>query len=205
MSRSGLTIAAILLGLAGGALGFALYHWMNPPAPPPPPSAGAPIGAEVLNRPRPAFELADLSGRTRHIREWDGKVIVLNFWATWCPPCKREIPTLIELQDSYGAQGLQVIGVAIDQRQLVQEFTEYMGVNYPVLVGETDATEVTKRYGNRYGQLPFTAFIDREGRIVEVKRGEIEREEAEPIIGPLLQAGGEGPSRSRTSVPASGQ
>ncbi|MFO8154696.1 MAG: TlpA family protein disulfide reductase [Pseudomonadota bacterium] len=135
---------------------------------------------------RPAFTLPDLDGDDRAISEWDGDVIMLNFWASWCPPCRREIPAFIELQEDFGEQGFQVIGVAIDDRQAVIDFTDPMGVNYPLLLGTRDGIEIAEAYGNDIGVLPYTVFIDRGGRVVETHRSELDYEEVEAIIEPLL-------------------
>ena len=140
----------------------------------------------MVGKQRPEFRLPDTTGKIRNINEWDGKVLVVNFWATWCPPCRREIPMFIDLQDHYADQGLQFIGVAIDKPDKVLDFIDTMGINYPILVGESDATSITKQYGNRFGALPYTVVINRSGRIVYRKRGEIDREQALGAILPLL-------------------
>lgn len=136
---------------------------------------------------RPAFSIKDFDDRVRHIKEWDGKIIILNFWASWCPPCKKEMPALIELQEKYGKQGLQIIGVAIDQKNMAQDFADSIGVNYVMLYGELDAVDINQRYGNQRGQLPYTIIINRQQQIVGVKRGEITKAEAENAIKALLQ------------------
>lgn len=136
---------------------------------------------------RPAFSIKDFDDRVRHIKEWDGKIIILNFWASWCPPCKKEMPALVELQEKYGKQGLQIIGVAIDQKNLVQDFADSIGVNYVMLYGELDAVDISQRYGNQRGQLPYTIIINRQRQVVGVKRGEITKAEAENSIKALLQ------------------
>lgn len=136
---------------------------------------------------RPEFHLADLEGKLRNINEWDGKVILLNFWATWCPPCRDEIPAFIELQEKYGPSGFQVIGIAIDQPDLVEEYSDSMGVNYPLLVGEDDAIDIGTEYGNRLGVLPYSVIINHEGMIRFIKKGEVTREEVEEMIKPLLK------------------
>lgn len=136
---------------------------------------------------RPGFQLADLEGKLHHINEWDGKVILLNFWATWCPPCRDEIPAFIELQEKYGPSGFQVIGIAIDQPDLVEEYSDSMGVNYPLLVGEDNAIDIGTEYGNRLGVLPYSVIISHEGMIRFIKKGEVTMEEVEEMIKPLLK------------------
>ncbi len=145
------------------------------------------IPVAALDTRRPDFTLPDLEGRKRSISEWDGKVILLNFWATWCPPCRREMPAFIKLQEKYGKQGFQVIGIAIDQKDLAEQFADSIGVNYPILAGQLEATEITKRYGNHFGQLPYTVFIDRKGIIRVIKRGEVKHAWAEKVIQRLLK------------------
>jgi thiol-disulfide isomerase/thioredoxin len=135
---------------------------------------------------RPEFSLTDIEGKTQDIKQWDGKVIMVNFWATWCPPCRKEIPAFIELQDAYRDKGLAIVGVAIDTKQNVIDFTDPMGVNYPVLIGNQEGISLAKAYGNRYGVLPYTVFIDRSGKIVQTHRNELTFDEAEAIIKPLL-------------------
>lgn len=135
---------------------------------------------------RPDFALPDIDGNERAISEWDGDVIMLNFWASWCPPCRREIPAFIDLQEDFGDQGFQVVGVAIDDHQSVVDFTDPMGVNYPLLLGPRDGIEVAEAYGNDIGVLPYTVFIDRDGRVVESHRSELHYEDVEAIIEPLL-------------------
>jgi len=114
----------------------------------------------------PGFSLPDLDGEVHSLKQWQGKFIVVNFWATWCPPCRTEIPMFIELQDKYGDQGLQFIGVAIDDEISVQHFSMEMGINYPNLIAESQGIELARQYGNLSGALPFSVLINPEGQIV---------------------------------------
>ncbi|MDH3325342.1 MAG: TlpA family protein disulfide reductase [Gammaproteobacteria bacterium] len=135
---------------------------------------------------RPGFELKDLDGKLRNANEWNGQVMVVNFWATWCPPCRKEMPAFIELQDKYGGLGLQFVGIALDDARKVEDFVDTMGVEYPVLVGQEDATAASDAYGNRLGALPYTAVVDREGTIVKTYRGEVSKASIEKLINRLL-------------------
>jgi len=135
---------------------------------------------------RPEFSLPDMDGVTRKLSEWDGKVLVINFWATWCPPCRKETPAFVELQGKYGAQGLQFIGVAIDEKDNVVDFADTYGVNYPMLLGDLDAINTSKQYGNRFGTLPYTVIVDRSGKINFIQRGELLKTTAEEKIKALL-------------------
>ncbi|BAW79503.1 thioredoxin [Candidatus Nitrosoglobus terrae] len=135
---------------------------------------------------RPNFQLPDVNGVEHNINEWDGKVLVINFWATWCPPCLREIPEFITLQNSLGAKGLQFIGVAIDKTDAVKAFIQEHGINYPILVDEEKATLIAADYGNTLDVVPYTAIVNREGRIVYTHAGELDKKTTESIISPLL-------------------
>jgi len=125
----------------------------------------------------PDFTLQSLDGKTVHLSDFRGKAILLNFWATWCEPCKVEMPWIVDLQKKYASQGLQVVGVAMDDASPdeITKFTEQMGVNYPVVIGKDEVAD-------SYGGLPFlptTFYIGRDGKIVDkvlgIKgRGEIE-------------------------------
>jgi peroxiredoxin len=134
----------------------------------------------------PEFSLPDIEGSLHNSHEWDGKVVVLNFWATWCPPCRSETPMFVDMQEQYGATGLQFVGVAIDSADKVQDFMDTYGINYPMLIGENDAIEIAKEYGNRYGALPYTVVINRRGQIQFVQRGEMKRPVLEKAINQLL-------------------
>jgi thiol-disulfide isomerase/thioredoxin len=163
--------------LVAGIGGYSMQTWLHTDT-----TANASISAA---QPGPEFAMLDLAGKTRNSKEWQGKVVLLNFWATWCPPCLEEIPSLIELQDSYGALGLQIVGVAVDDTQAVRAFAAGMGFNYPILPGDTDAIELSKRYGNQQGVLPYSVFINREGEIIQVIRGELKKDHAEKILAQL--------------------
>ncbi len=134
----------------------------------------------------PPFSLPDTQGVIHRFEQWKGKVIVVNFWATWCPPCLREMPLFVELQKEYGDKGLQFVGIAIDTKEKVEAFQTRMDINYPLLIASTGGTALATGYGNTLGALPYTAVIDREGRIVFTQAGEITRKKAEENIIPLL-------------------
>ncbi|HED16374.1 MAG TPA: TlpA family protein disulfide reductase [Gammaproteobacteria bacterium] len=179
----------IVLGLAAAGAGFMLFQTNNPAAPPQA-ADGQTKKTDHGSARRPDFSLPDVEGVEHPISEWNNKVILLNFWATWCPPCRREIPAFIKLQDQFGKQDFQVIGVAIDQVDLVEAYADNIGVNYPILVGENSAIKVTEAYGNQYGQLPYTVIIDRQGIIHHKKFGEVTYDEAIAFIQPLLNKPG---------------
>lgn len=135
---------------------------------------------------RPDFSLPDLEGRERHISEWDGKVLVINFWATWCPPCLKEIPEFVELQSEYGDQGLQFVGIALQKPADVIDFARKHDMDYPNLAGELPVIRIAEAYGNNTGALPYTTVVDREGTIVFVRQGPVRGPEMEAVIKPLL-------------------
>ena len=140
----------------------------------------------IIGSPRAEFSLVDVGGQMRNISEWDGKVLAINFWATWCPPCIKEIPEFIEIQHKYEAQGLQFIGIALQRPEEVTEFIQEYGMNYPVLAGEMEVINIAESYGNDIGALPYTVIVDREGLIQFVQRGPLAGEKAETIIKQLL-------------------
>jgi thiol-disulfide isomerase/thioredoxin len=146
------------------------------------PVAATATAKGVVGTPRPDFRLPDLEDRVRSVSEWNGKVLVVNFWATWCPPCRKEMPAFIELQEKYADKGLQFVGIAIDEKDKVIDFSDTYGVNYPMLVGDLEAIKLGKAYGNRFGALPYTVIIDRGGNIRFTQRGELPRETAEAEI-----------------------
>jgi len=146
----------------------------------------APAGLAAMGALRPDFRLPDVDGVMHEVSEWDGKVLVVNFWATWCPPCRKEMPAFVELQEKYGKRGLQFLGIAIDRPEAVKDFMDVVAINYPILIGELSAIDVGKRYGNRLGTLPYTVLVDRDGKMVFSKRGELSREQAEEVIRSFL-------------------
>jgi peroxiredoxin len=178
-------VVASLAAIAG----FALHHLWNSsravPGPGLPPSVVA-THAALLGQSRPEFSLTSLSGEPISIRRWDGQVILLNFWATWCPPCRREIPAFVDLFGKYRERGFQIVGVAIDDPDKVRSFVHDFGVDYPQLVGEQDAARVSERYGNRYGALPYSVLIDRTGIIRFIRPGELPSELLETELKKLL-------------------
>lgn len=149
-------------------------------------SESIPPAQLIANQPAPEFILSDVNDITHTSKEWNGKVVILNFWATWCPPCIKETPAFVELQEQYKQAGVQFIGIAIDKKDAVLEFMDTYGVNYPMLIGEDDAINISKKFGNRYGALPYTVVINRQGLIHFVQRGEMTREMAETNIKQLL-------------------
>ena len=135
---------------------------------------------------RPAFSLPDLEGQTHDVSEWDGKVIMVNFWATWCPPCRSEMPAFNKLYADYKERGFVIIGIAIDTPDSVQNFVDLMDIQYPILTSEEAGIKLAKAYGNNLGGLPFTAIIDRNKRVTQIHRGELTYTDAESLIIPLL-------------------
>jgi thiol-disulfide isomerase/thioredoxin len=135
---------------------------------------------------RPEFWLSDPQGQRHGIAEWDGKLLVLNFWATWCPPCLHEIPMFIKLQEHYQDRGVQFLGIAIDDADKVRAFADEVGLNYPTLHGQLDAIEVMGAYGNQAGGLPYTVFIDASGTIVARHPGVLDEAATTALIEEFL-------------------
>lgn len=189
MSRGKALAGAILLFGAAAVAGFFLAQQhpdrAAPAGAPARPGAVRPVQA-VVGALRPEFKLPDLNGQVRQAAEWNGRVLAINFWATWCPPCRKEIPEFVKLQEKYGSRGLQFIGIALEQPDTARVFAEEFGVNYPVLAGTVEVIKVAEAYGNVIGALPFTAVVDRSGRISFVRAGPLSGDAAEKVILPLL-------------------
>ncbi len=135
----------------------------------------------------PHYVLHDLQGTPQPLTQWKGKILILNFWATWCPPCRREIPAFIELQQEYGNQGVQFVGISIDDPDNVTHYAEDHNINYPLLNGERTGIKLSAVLGNQSTALPYTAVFDRNGKIIARYRGEVHRQEIVSTITPLLQ------------------
>ncbi|HTP39934.1 MAG TPA: TlpA disulfide reductase family protein [Steroidobacteraceae bacterium] len=129
----------------------------------------------------PDIHLNDLSGKSHALKEYSGHPLIVNFWATWCAPCRREIPLLAELRASNAASRLEVLGIAVDFKDSVSEFLKKTPIDYPLLVGEDDGLDAAQKFGMEL-VLPFSVFADSSGRIVAVKVGELHREEATAIL-----------------------
>jgi thiol-disulfide isomerase/thioredoxin len=190
--------AGILLG--AGVAGFFLYHLTTPqraalPAVPPPAvspgrSAGPGAGRRTLPTKLPDFSLPDIAGVPHRLADWRGRPLVVNFWATWCEPCRREIPLLERIRRENDENSVEVVGIAVDHLNSVRKLAKELGIEYPVLVGEKGGLEAVAAFGMDT-VLPFTVFADAEGRIVTLKIGELHRDEAAFILARLadLQAG----------------
>jgi len=130
-----------------------------------------------------AATFSDAAGRPQALGQFRGRILVANFWATWCAPCRDEIPALVRAQSRWGARGVQIVGFAMDDPSAVTRFARDFGVNYPLLVGGHDVDEIGRRLGNRSGVLPYTAVIDGEGHVLTTKVGAYSEAEIEAALG----------------------
>lgn len=129
----------------------------------------------------PDFALKDRDGKMRRLQEWRGRPLMVNYWATWCLPCRREIPLLNRLRASHAAQQVEVIGVAVDFREDVLAYAAREQISYPLLIGEEDGLQAVAALGMEPA-FPFTVFADRQQRIVAVKVGELHEDEAQLVL-----------------------
>ena len=127
-------------------------------------------------------KFTDLQGNSRTLGQWDRKLLIVNFWATWCAPCKEEIPILIGLQAKFGDENVQIVGIAADSTLNVAKFAQNTKINYPLLIDEAGAIEFSKRLGNRFGLLPHTVVFIPGGDAIYTKLGPITEIELSNII-----------------------
>ena len=137
--------------------------------------------ARLLGTPFP-----DLRGGTRRLVEWQGQVLVCNFWATWCAPCREEIPVLIAAKQQFSARGLEVVGIGIDSADKIRDFAANFSINYPIFIAGTEAIEIMRELGNTAGALPFTVLLDRAGRVAQRRLGAYKEDELRQALLPLL-------------------
>ncbi|MDR3415072.1 MAG: TlpA disulfide reductase family protein [Nevskia sp.] len=169
-----LIVAAAIVAVAAGIGAFYVYcAYRNSHA------AGAPAA-----EPLPAgLELRDLDGHPRRFEEWRGKLLLVNFWATWCTPCMHEIPELVKLQSQYSAKGLQVVGAAVDDPDAVRGAVGPLGINYPVLTDSPDAMiGLMEKLGNGPGALPFSVLVSPDGHVLERQLGEFKPAELTALV-----------------------
>ena len=171
-----LIFGVALLALMAGALFYAARIPVQVQAPPPP----QPAKLEVATH--PAFSLPDLDGTAREFAEWDGKHRLLNFWATWCAPCRREIPLLVAFQEQHGDAGFQVLGIAVDFPEQVASYAEQTEFNYPILVGQQDAMAVAESSGIEFIGMPFTMFVASDGEYIGAYIGELHQSHLDDIV-----------------------
>jgi thiol-disulfide isomerase/thioredoxin len=128
------------------------------------------------------IRFTDMEGYGRQLAEWRGRVVLVNFWATWCAPCRDEIPLLKQLQSRYGKEAFQVVGVAIDDEEAVIAYARDIGFNYPVLIGDLEGLDAMAQYGNRSGALPFNVILDPDGEVLYRKIGAFHAEELNSVV-----------------------
>lgn len=166
----------ILALLAGTAL------WLGSRAPD---SAGLSVSAGVSPAALYSASFADPQGRSHALGQFQGKVLVVNFWATWCAPCREEMPGFVKLQERWKERNVQFVGLANDDRDKVRRFGEELRINYPLWTGGEEVMELSKRLGNRLGVLPHTVVVDAGGRVVDSRVGVYREGPLEERLGAL--------------------
>lgn len=175
-----IAIIGLLVGAATG-LGIRLLGPGDSPTEAKSSTPVAPLSAV------PDFAFPDLEGHMHDGREWRDRILVLNFWAAWCPPCRAETPLFVELQEKYGADNVRFVGIAIDDKEPVQDFVDTFGVQYPILLGNLDAIELSKHLGNRFEGLPFTVIAEPGGKVILRHQGGMDRDQLEPALKQAIQ------------------
>jgi thiol-disulfide isomerase/thioredoxin len=199
---------ALLAGLAGAAG----YYFLARPHPTPVPVAAVATpqpaeaaGAAQLAAVIPPFKLADRDGQMRSLKDdWAGKSLIVNFWATWCAPCRREIPLLKQIARERAGENFQVIGIAVDFRDKVIAYADEMKIGYPMLIGEQEALDAAAAFGVDAVGLPFTIFTDSKGRVITLHMGELTAAEADLILNAVAEvnAGRADPLQARAVITA---
>jgi len=162
-------LAAIaLVSMLVGALSFNLLQKNSPVA--------KPISAQAQTELH-SIPLFDLAGQQTAIGDWKGDILIVNFWAPWCAPCRREVPGLIKTQLEYAQQGVSVLGIAFDSEPQVSQFAADHQINYPLFLVGNRAAMYNSAFGNSSGSLPFTALLDRNQRILFQHNGELSAEQ----------------------------
>jgi len=151
-----------------------------------PKSDAAPAPAKLEGTKRPDYTLNSSGGEKVAAADFDGQVVLVNFWATWCAPCRKEMPMLVELYHAYQPKGLEIVGIALDEVEQAREFAASLGVDYPVLIGTTEVMLTARQYGNNSGVLPYTVLIDRDGTIRWTHLGELKEADVTREITQLL-------------------
>jgi thiol-disulfide isomerase/thioredoxin len=182
-------VIALAVGIAA-ALGFFVQRKLQPEATlqpvaaasAPAPEAAAPVdAAPKIPDTLPQFALQDRDGKLRRLGEWKGRPLAVNYWATWCAPCRREIPLLNQLRAARTSQRLEIIGIAVDFREDVLKYAQETRIDYPLLIGEDDGLKAVEAVGMQPA-FPFTVFADSQQRIVALKVGELHQDEADLIL-----------------------
>jgi peroxiredoxin len=135
------------------------------------------------------FRLPDMKGAVHSLSEWKGKIIMLNFWASWCGPCQYEIPEFVSYQNKYASQGLQIIGIGVDKLTKLKNTARSLEINYPILVLDPDKSKtMMSKWGDPKGVIPYTVVISSDGTIAYMHRGKLDRDSFEFYVLPLLKA-----------------
>ncbi len=164
MSMTRKTLGFFLIALLFTGIGVYFGTKRLEPAPP------AATAVESLMQ----LSLPAASGEPQPLSQWQGKTLVVNFWATWCPPCVDEMPELVELQHELAPTGVQVLGIGIDSPSNIRQFAEKHHITYPLLVGGMEGTELSRQFGNEAGGLPFTVLIGKDGRVHQTYMGRLD-------------------------------
>jgi thiol-disulfide isomerase/thioredoxin len=123
------------------------------------------------------ISLPDTQGKLQNLSQWQGKTLVINFWATWCPPCLTEIPDFIAVQKAYRDKNVQFIGIAIDRLSAVKTYQAQLKINYPILIAEETGVEIAQSWGNRMNTIPFTVILNPNGQIIHSQMGPLNQSE----------------------------
>ena len=184
MKNTVLVIAVAIVALFSGAMYFAVFETVEEPVFV---QAAAPIDDITTGPVQVSFQLNDLNAEIRDFSEWNGKHRLLNFWATWCAPCRREIPLLKAFQDQHGADGIQVIGIAVEFPEPVIAYAKAAEFNYPILVGEQEAMAIAESSGISFIGLPFTMIVASDGELIGTRMGEVHQQHLDEIAAILSQ------------------